>query len=150
MEIVMWIKDKEDISNNQLKHKFEMGYERANRFLMRLEDARLISAQKKGSKLARIVNQEEVDRFLNSHKGIEGVDENDLSQATDIANLQVDKEPAQGQNIEQIVENLEVPELEDSCIATLPQRQKKIKIKISPDAKGSFKGGHKAKRRPAH
>lgn len=49
LEIVQWIQDKEDISNNQLKHKFEMGYERANRFLIRLEEAELISMQKKGA-----------------------------------------------------------------------------------------------------
>ena len=146
MEIVMWIQDKEDISNNQLKHKFEMGYERANRFLMRLEDAGLISAQKRGSKLARMVNQEEVRRFLNSHRDI---DENVLDQAIDIAELQEDKEFAREQNIEQIVDNLDVPELEDSFVDTSPKRQKK-KIIIRPDAKGSLKGSHKAKRRPAH
>ena len=53
IEIVKWIRDdkKETISNKQLKDKFEMGYDRANRFLQRLEDAGIISEQKKGTKL---------------------------------------------------------------------------------------------------
>lgn len=62
IEIVMWIRDdkKEKISNKQLKDKFEMGYDRANRFLQMLEDAGIISGQKKGTKLPRTVNQDKL------------------------------------------------------------------------------------------
>ena len=69
IEIVMWIRDdkKEKISNKQLKDKFEMGYDRANRFLQMLEDAGIISEQKKGTKLPRTVNQDKLEEFLNSH-----------------------------------------------------------------------------------
>lgn len=67
VEIVQWMQDKECISNNQLKHNFEMGYERANRFLARLEEEGLISAQKKRTKLARIVERDKVEKFLKRH-----------------------------------------------------------------------------------
>ena len=62
IEIVMWIRDdkKEKISNKQLKDKFEMEYDRANRFLQMLEDAGIISGQKKGTKLPRTVNQDKL------------------------------------------------------------------------------------------
>ncbi len=73
VEIVEWIRDekKEKISNNQLKHKLEAGYDRANRFLQMLEDAGIISEQKKGTKLPRVVNTDKLDDFLNNYGHID-------------------------------------------------------------------------------
>lgn len=95
MEIITWIQDKTDISNNQLKHKFEIGYERANRFLVRLEDAGLISAQKRGAKLARMVNQEEVKKFLDSHRDVEDASKGEWVKSIESSSVQSDVEPKQ-------------------------------------------------------
>lgn len=74
------------MSNNQLKHKFEMGYERANRFLIRLEEAELISMQKKGAKLARKIERNKVEEFLERHRY-----ENELKQDIDTDSMQAEK-----------------------------------------------------------
>ena len=53
VEIIEWIQNegKEKISNKQLKDNFEMGYDRANVFLERLEGTGIISEQKKSGLL---------------------------------------------------------------------------------------------------
>ena len=102
IEIVMWIRDneKEKISNKQLKDKFEMGYDRANRFLQMLEDAGIISEQKKGTKLPRTVNQDKLEEFLNSCGYTNDVTEDVSNQILDSSDMLIDVEPKQDQDTE--------------------------------------------------
>lgn len=102
IEIVMWIRDneKEKISNKQLKDKFEMGYDRANRFLQMLEDAGIISEQKKGTKLPRTVNQDKLEEFLNSCGYTNDVTEDVSNQILDSSDMLIDVEPKQDQYTE--------------------------------------------------
>ena len=102
IEIVMWMRDdkKEKISNKQLKDKFEMGYDRANRFLQMLEDAGIISEQKKGTKLPRTVNQDKLEEFLNSHRYTSDVTEDASNQGLDLFDIPTDTESAQDHDIE--------------------------------------------------
>lgn len=102
IEIVMWIRDdkKEKISNKQLKDKFEMGYDRANRFLQMLEDAGIISEQKKGTKLARTVNQDKLEEFLNSHGDTGSAGGAASNQALDSPDMPTDVESTQNQDTE--------------------------------------------------
>ena len=102
IEIVMWIRDdkKEKISNKQLKDKFEMGYDRANRFLQMLEDAGIISEQKKGTKLPRTVNQDKLEEFLNGHGDTGGAGGAASNQALDSSDMPTDVESTQNQDTE--------------------------------------------------
>ena len=102
VEIIKWIRDdkKEKISNKQLKDKFEMGYDRANRFLQRLEDAGIISHQKKGAKLPRIVNLDKLEEFLNSHGYTGDAAEATSNQISDSSDIPTDVESTQGQDAE--------------------------------------------------
>ena len=102
IEIAKWIRDdkKEKISNKQLKDKFEMGYDRANRFLQRLEDAGIISHQKKGAKLPRIVNLDKLEEFLNSHGYTGDAAEATSNQISDSSDIPTDVESTQGQDAE--------------------------------------------------
>ena len=102
VEIIKWIRDdkKEKISNKQLKDKFEMGYDRANRFLQRLEDAGIISHQKKGTKLPRAVNLDKVEEFLNSHGYTGDAAEAISNQISDSSDIPTDVESSQDQDTE--------------------------------------------------
>lgn len=102
IEIVKWIRDdkKEKISNKQLKDKFEMGYDRANRFLQRLEDAGIISHQKKGAKLPRIVNLDKLEEFLNSHGYTGDAAEAISNQISDSSDIPTAVESSQDQDTE--------------------------------------------------
>ena len=102
IEIAKWIRDdkKEKISNKQLKDKFEMGYDRANRFLQRLEDAGIISHQKKGAKLPRTVNLDKLEEFLNSHRYTGDAAEATSNQISDSSDILTDTESTQGQGTE--------------------------------------------------
>ena len=102
VEIIKWIRDdkKEKISNKQLKDKFEMGYDRANRFLQRLEDAGIISHQKKGTKLPRTVNLDKLEEFLNSHRYTGDAAEATSNQISDSSDIPTDVESTQGQDAE--------------------------------------------------
>ena len=86
---------KEKISNKQLKDKFEMGYDRANRFLQMLEDAGIISPQKKGTKLPRTVNLDKVEEFLNSHGYTGDAAEATSNQISDSSDIPTDVESTQ-------------------------------------------------------
>ena len=102
IEIVKWIRDdkKETISNKQLKDKFEMGYDRANRFLQRLEDAGIISEQKKGTKLPRTVKQDKLEEFLNSHEDTGSAGGAASNQTLDSSAMPTDVESTQDQSTE--------------------------------------------------
>jgi len=88
VKIVKWILDskKDKISNKQIKDNFEMGYDRANRFLQLLEDAEIISELKQGTKLPRLVHMDKAIEFLRNHGGnpVEGT----ARQATDVSAVQ--------------------------------------------------------------
>ena len=98
-EMVMWMQGKENISNNQLKNNFEMGYERANRFLARLEDAGIISKQKKGTKLPRTVDQNKIEEFLENHGYVEDTNKEDWVKCLEQSSMQNDMEPRREQDI---------------------------------------------------
>ena len=102
VEIIKWIRDdkKEKISNKQLKDKFEMGYDRANRFLQRLEDAGIISEQKKGTKLPRTVKQDKLEEFLNSHEDTGSAGGAASNQTLDSSAMPTDVESTQDQSTE--------------------------------------------------
>ena len=147
LEIVRWMQDKKCISNNQLKHDFEMGYERANRFLARLEKAGLISAQKRGAKLPRKIEQDEVEQYLKRYKDIA---ENEVEKDINTDNMQLVKEFAQEQNIESIVEESDIRGMEVKSVSVPSQSKPKQRIKIDPKLIGEHTSRHKDKKRSAH
>lgn len=60
-KIIMWLLGKDRISNKQIKDEYKTGYDKANIFLKDLEDANLITKQRKGTKLSRIVNPKKIE-----------------------------------------------------------------------------------------
>lgn len=102
IEIVKWIQGgkMEKISNKQLKDNFEMGYDRANRFLQRLEDAGIISEQKKGTKLPRTVNLDKLEGFLNRHGDTGDTAEAASNKISDSSDIPTDTESTQDHDIE--------------------------------------------------
>ena len=54
-EIIMWALSKDKFSNNQIKKRFEMGYDKANRFLIELERLGITTELREGTKLPRTV-----------------------------------------------------------------------------------------------
>lgn len=145
LDIVKWMQDKECISNNQLKHNFEMGYDRANRFLARLEAEGLISAQKKGTKLARIIERDKVEKFLKRYKDIA---ENELEKDINIDNTQFDRELLQEQNIESIVEVSDTQDAENNSVLAQSQPKAKRHIKIDPKIISENTSRYKNKKKP--
>lgn len=77
-----------------------MGYDRANRFLQRLEDAGIISHQKKGTKLPRAVNLDKVEEFLNSRGYTGDAAEAISNQISDSSDIPTDVESSQDQDTE--------------------------------------------------
>lgn len=69
VEIVENILDEklETLSNNQLKCRFQMGYDVANRFLKRLEELEIIDKLEKRMKKSRKVNMDKAREFLQSY-----------------------------------------------------------------------------------
>ena len=126
IEIVMWIRDdkKEKISNKQLKDKFEMGYDRANRFLQMLEDAGIISEQKKGTKLPRTVNQDKLEEFLNSREDTDSAGGAASNQALDSSDMPTDVESTQDQDAESHDEILDAQAQLSSAAVPRPTRLK--------------------------
>lgn len=147
LEIVQWMQDKECISNNQLKHDFEMGYERANRILARLEKAGLISAQKRGAKLPRKIEQDEVEKYLKRYKDIAEIE---LEKDINIDNTQFNRELLQEQNIESIVEISDIQDAEDNSVLAQSQPKAKRHIKIDPKFIRDNTSRKKGKKKPAH
>jgi len=60
-EIIMWTLSQARISNNRIKGTFNMGYDRAEKFVNELETFDIVSKQREGSKLSRIVIPEHVE-----------------------------------------------------------------------------------------
>lgn len=125
--IVMWIRDdkKEKISNKQLKDKFEMGYDRANRFLQMLEDAGIISEQKKGTKLPRTVNQDKLEEFLNSHGDTGDAAEAASNQISGSSDIPTDTESIQDHDVESPDK---IPETQAQLSSSAVSHSKRLKI----------------------
>jgi len=77
-----------------------MGYDRANRFLQMLEDAGIISEQKKGTKLPRTVNLDKLEGFLNRHGDTGSAGGAASNQALDSSDMLTDVESTQDQDTE--------------------------------------------------
>ena len=60
-KMIIWLLGKDNISNKQIKDEYKMGYDKANIFLKELEDAALITRQRKGAKLSRIVIPQKIE-----------------------------------------------------------------------------------------
>lgn len=59
--MIIWLLGKDNISNKQIKDEYKMGYDKANTFLKELEDADLITSQRKGAKLSRTVIPKKIE-----------------------------------------------------------------------------------------
>lgn len=73
-EIIVWALSRCKISNKQIKDNYEVGYDKANVFLNELESLGIISKQKKGTKLPRMVIPQKIEdisintiKFLEEH-----------------------------------------------------------------------------------
>ena len=149
VEIVEWIcNDKrENISNNQLKDNFQMGYVRANRFIRLLEEAEIISKQRKGAKLPRVVNLDKAEVFLRGHGCLGTNEEDDSPQIQDGADAE--PEPIPEENMDTTVEPVEIQEAKDDNLVDItPQPERKKKIKLNMDALKS--DCRKFRKRPVH
>lgn len=60
-KMIIWLLGKDNISNKQIKDEYKMGYDKANIFLKELEDAALITRQRKGAKLSRTVIPQKIE-----------------------------------------------------------------------------------------
>ena len=60
-KMIIWLLCKDNISNKQIKDEYKMGYDKANIFLKELENAALITRQRKGAKLSRIVIPQKIE-----------------------------------------------------------------------------------------
>ncbi len=60
-KMIIWLLGKDNISNKQIKDEYKMGYDKANTFLKELEDADLITSQRKGAKLSRTVIPKKIE-----------------------------------------------------------------------------------------
>ena len=60
-KMIIWLLGKDNISNKQIKDEYKMGYDKANTFLKELEDADLITSQRKGAKLSRTVIPQKIE-----------------------------------------------------------------------------------------
>ena len=60
-KIILWTLGQEKISNKKIKDEFEMGYDNANKVLDILEKYNIITAQKKGTKLPRLVIPKKIE-----------------------------------------------------------------------------------------
>lgn len=111
MEIVEWIwkNKKENISNKQIKDNFKMGYDRANGFLQLLEGTKIVSAQRKGTKLGRIVNLEKAEDFFRGHGCLDDNEKGDLSQILDV----VDEEGISEEYIDTVGESADIQEAKE-------------------------------------
>ena len=147
-EMVMWMQGKENISNNQLKNNFEMGYERANRFLARLENAGIISKQKKGAKLPRTVDQNKIEEFLENHGYVEDTNKEDWVKCLEQSSMQNDMEPKHEQTIKASNEEMDA-ETHVECLPHEVPKTKERKLRIEPDKLKSHSTRYR-KKGPAH
>lgn len=132
IEIVKRLRDdkKDKISNKWLKDEFEMGYDRANRFLQVLEDAGIISAQKKGAKLPRSVNPDKLEEFLNSHGHTGDAIEMVSDQILEQHDIQDNLVPEMDQSIES---SCEIPDIIESVddLSITPSRPLRLSSDIA-------------------
>lgn len=94
--MVVWLQGKENVSNNQIKQKFKMGYDVAKRFLSHLEDAGIVSVLARGSKRPRTVYPDKAKEFLRRHGHTSDVIQN-IDQTLDTHSIQPHTEPVQEQ-----------------------------------------------------
>jgi DNA segregation ATPase FtsK/SpoIIIE-like protein len=83
-EIIIWALSKDWISNNQIKKKFEMGYDTANKFLDELEAFGLVAKLREGTKLSRAVIPEQIEDIPTEVAGLlakHGYTEDDIKNA---------------------------------------------------------------------
>lgn len=145
LKIVEWLQDKETVSNNKLKQKFEMGYDRANEFLGRLEEAGIVSKNQKKVKLPRIVDSNKVKEFLSSHSYTADVVEMNLEQA---AGIPCEIKSVQEQDVEPSIEMSDA-QTEDSN-STLSQPKLNQCIKIDPNAIKKYSDRFRFKKKHDH
>ena len=149
VKIVEWICNdkKENISNKQLKDNFEMGYDRANRFLRLLEGAEIVSAQRKGTKLPRIVNLDKAEEFLKGYNLACNNAEEDLPHLP----VEVDAEPIPEDNMDTTVESVDNQERKDDTpVDRMSQSEWEGKLKLNPDVMKHFSDCRKYRKRPVH
>ena len=147
IEIAKWMRDskKDKVSNKQLKDKFEMGYDRANRFLQMLEDAGIISEQKKGTKLPRTVNQDKLEEFLNSHGDTGDAAEAASNQISGSSDIPTDTESIQDHDVESPDK---IPEIQAQFSSPAVSRSKPPKLDADTMKKLSDRG--KFRHKPTH
>lgn len=134
LEIVEWIQDKETVSNNQIKHKVKVGYDRANVFLGRLEEAGMISKnQRKGMKRSRNVDSNKVKEFLSNYGDTADAVEMDLEEVTDIPDIQSETGSVQVQSIEPSIAIPNVQAQEDDPASAMSKPKSEQCIKIDSD-----------------
>lgn len=123
VEIVEWIwkSKQENISNNQLKKNFMMGYDRANMFLGRLEEVGIVSKQRKGTKLGRRVNLDKVKDFLRGYDCVSDETKEDLPQLP----VESDAGSMLEENMDATVESVDIQEAkEDNLVVITPQLER--------------------------
>ena len=124
LEMVVWLQDKEDVSNNQIKHKFKMGYDVAKRFLSQLEDAGIVSPGIKGERKARMVYPEKVNEFLNRHGDTGSASGATPNQVLDSSDMPTDVESTQDQDTEPPEETSDAQEQLSSSAVSQPKPPK--------------------------
>ena len=128
LEMVVWLQGKENVSNNQIKQKFKMGYDVAKRFLSHLEDAGIVSVLARGSKRPRTVYPDKAKEFLRRHGHTSDVIQN-IDQTLDTHSIQPHTEPVQ----EQITESDDkVPNSQEHTSESPAVTQPKL-TKIDPE-----------------
>ena len=139
---------RKNISNKQLKDNFGMGYDRANRFLRLLEEAEIVSEQRKGTKLPRIVNLDKAEIFLKEYGCLDDNGEGNLSQLSDV----VDAERISEENIDTEDESADIQEVkDDNLVDASLQLEHRNKTKIDINAVKLHSIRQKLiKKRPAH
>ena len=102
-----------------------MGYDRANRFLQMLEDAGIISEQKKGTKLPRTVNQDKLEEFLNSHGDTGDAAEAASNQISGSSDIPTDTESIQDHDVESPDK---IPETQAQLSSSAVSQSKRLKF----------------------
>lgn len=150
-QIIILALKKNKISNNIIKNSFEMGYDRANKYLDQLEKEGIISKLKEGTKLSRRVNVDRGKEFLINHGYTENAKEGTFIKVEQISGIQSEINLAQEQSVESVVEESDVSELvENVSVNTSKKQRKKIIIQSPKRAKNITENHDRTKRRPAH
>lgn len=149
VEIIEWIQNegKEKISNKQLKDNFEMGYDRANVFLERLEGTGIISEQKKGAKLPRVVYSDKAKKFLRDHGYVEDISKGKWVKPVETYSMQNDMELKQDRGIKTNDEETNIKDCSNDSIRTKSgmKTNRKSKIDLKCVKKCSIRNTYKKK-----